>query len=55
VAAERAIENSGVPREEIDLVISATMTPDYYFPGNSGIYQTRLGLKQIPCFDIRQQ
>lgn len=54
-AAERAIENSGVPREEIDLVISATMTPDYYFPGNSGIYQTRLGLRQIPCFDIRQQ
>jgi 3-oxoacyl-[acyl-carrier-protein] synthase-3 len=54
-AAERALENSGVAREEIDLVISATMTPDYYFPGNSGIYQTRLGLRQIPCFDIRQQ
>jgi 3-oxoacyl-[acyl-carrier-protein] synthase-3 len=31
------------------------MTPDYFFPGNSGIYQTRLGLRQIPCFDIRQQ
>ncbi len=55
VAAERAIENSGVGREEIDLVISATMTPDYFFPGNSGIYQTRLGLRQVPCFDIRQQ
>ena len=54
-AAERAIENSGVAREEIDLVISATMTPDYYFPGNSSIYQTRLGLQQVPCFDIRQQ
>jgi 3-oxoacyl-[acyl-carrier-protein] synthase-3 len=54
-AAERAIANSGIAREEIDLVISATMTPDYYFPGNSGIYQTRLGLRQIPCFDIRQQ
>ena len=54
-AAERAIENSGVAKEEIDLVISATMTPDYFFPGNSGIYQTRLGLRQIPCFDIRQQ
>lgn len=54
-AAERAIENSGVPREEIDLVISATMTPDYFFPGNSGIYQTRLGLRQVPCLDIRQQ
>ena len=54
-AAERAIEQSGLKREDIDLVISATMTPDYYFPGNSSIYQTRLGLRQIPCFDIRQQ
>jgi 3-oxoacyl-[acyl-carrier-protein] synthase-3 len=31
------------------------MTPDHFFPGNSSIYQTRLGLGQIPCFDIRQQ
>jgi 3-oxoacyl-[acyl-carrier-protein] synthase-3 len=54
-AAERAIERSGIAREEIDLVVSATMTPDYFFPGNSGIYQNRLGLRQIPCLDIRQQ
>ena len=54
-AAERAIEASGVARDEIDLIVSATMTPDYYFPGNSGIYQTRLGLRNVPCFDIRQQ
>jgi 3-oxoacyl-[acyl-carrier-protein] synthase-3 len=54
-AAERAIERAGVARESIDLVISATMTPDFYFPGNSTIYQTRLGLRQVPCFDIRQQ
>jgi 3-oxoacyl-[acyl-carrier-protein] synthase III len=54
-AAERALESSGIPRSDIDLVISATMTPDYYFPGNSGIYQTKLGLRHVPCFDIRQQ
>ena len=54
-AAERALEFSGLERAEIDLVISATMTPDYFFPGNSGIYQTRLGLRNVPCFDIRQQ
>lgn len=54
-AAERAFESSNVTRADIDLVISATMTPDYFFPGNSGIYQTRLGLGHIPCFDIRQQ
>lgn len=54
-AAERALEAAGVSRDEVDLVISATMTPDYFFPGNSGIYQHRLGLRAVPCFDIRQQ
>ncbi|MFZ2491291.1 MAG: 3-oxoacyl-[acyl-carrier-protein] synthase III C-terminal domain-containing protein, partial [Thermoanaerobaculia bacterium] len=34
----------------------ATMTPDYFFPGNGPILQTRLGLPQsVPTFDIRQQ
>ena len=54
-AAEKAIAASGVARDAIDLVISATMTPDHFFPGNSTIYQTRLGLRAVPCLDIRQQ
>ena len=54
-AAARALEDARVPREEVDLVISATMTPDHYFPGNGGIMQSKLGLRQVPCFDIRQQ
>lgn len=54
-AAVQALEAARVPREEVDLVISATMTPDHYFPGNGGIMQGKLGLRQVPCFDIRQQ
>lgn len=54
-AAERALEMAGVTKEEIDLVVFATMTPDHYFPGTGGILQTKLGLRSIPCFDIRQQ
>jgi 3-oxoacyl-[acyl-carrier-protein] synthase-3 len=54
-AAGRALERAGVGREEVDLVVFATMTPDHYFPGNGGILQKKLGLKAIPCFDIRQQ
>src|SRR5258708_26236998 len=54
-AAGRALKRAGVGREEVALVVFATMTPDHYFPGNGGILQKKLGLKAIPCFDIRQQ
>ena len=54
-AAAQALENARVRREDVDLVIFATMTPDHYFPGNGGILQAKLGLRPVPCFDIRQQ
>lgn len=54
-AAERAIEMAGIARDEIDLVVFATMTPDQYFPGCGGLLQARLGLRAVPSFDIRQQ
>ncbi len=54
-AAQQAIETAGVSPAEIDMVIYATMTPDQYMPGNGCRLQARLGLRSIPCFDIRQQ
>lgn len=54
-AATEAIKSSGVDKDELDLIVFATMTPDYYFPGCGGLLQSKLGLKNIPCFDIRQQ
>lgn len=54
-AASEAIKMSGIDRDELDLIIFATMTPDYFFPGSGGLLQSKLGLKNIPCFDIRQQ
>jgi len=54
-AAGRALEMAGVRKDEVDLVVFATMTPDHYFPGCSSLLQTKLGLRQIPCFDLRQQ
>jgi 3-oxoacyl-[acyl-carrier-protein] synthase III len=41
--------------DSLDLIIFATMTPDYYFPGCGGLLQSKLGANNIPCFDIRQQ
>jgi hypothetical protein len=40
-----------VDKDEIDLVIFATMTPDHYFPGSGGLLQAKLGIKKAPCFD----
>jgi 3-oxoacyl-[acyl-carrier-protein] synthase-3 len=54
-AAAEALEAARLAREDVDLVIAATMTPDHYFPGIGGILQTKLGLRTVPCFDIRQQ
>jgi 3-oxoacyl-[acyl-carrier-protein] synthase-3 len=54
-AAAKALAMAGVAKEEVDLVCFATMTPDHYFPGSGGLLQTKLGLRDIPCFDIRQQ
>ncbi len=54
-AAGKALAAAGVAREEVDLVVFATMTPDHYFPGCGTLLQHKLGLRTVPCFDIRQQ
>jgi len=54
-AAKAALDQAGLDRKEIDYVIFATMTPDYYFPGSGSVFQRKLGLGTVPCLDIRQQ
>ena len=54
-AAQQAMDNAGVNKEDIDIIIFATMTPDYFFPGCGSLLQAKLGVPEIPCFDIRQQ
>ncbi len=54
-AARKALEMAGVAKDDVDLVVFATMTPDHYFPGSGGLLQAKLGLKPVPCVDIRQQ
>lgn len=43
-AAERALKDSGVAREEIDLLILATLSPDRLMPATATTVQDRLGL-----------
>jgi len=54
-AAQVALDNAGVAANEIDYVVFATMTPDYYFPGSGALLQHKLGLARVPTLDIRQQ
>jgi len=54
-AARRALVAARVEPSAVDLVVFATMTPDHYFPGAGPLLQAKLGLGNVPCFDIRQQ
>jgi 3-oxoacyl-[acyl-carrier-protein] synthase-3 len=54
-ASKMAVENAGAQLEEIDCIVFATITPDYYFPGSGVLLQRELGLGPIPAFDIRNQ
>ncbi len=54
-AARAALENAGIDAAEVDYIVCATMTPDYYFPGAGTLIQQRLGIRPLPALDIRQQ
>lgn len=54
-AAETAMQRAGKSPADIDMVVFATLSPDYNFPGSGVLVQHRLGLRQVPCFDVRQQ
>jgi 3-oxoacyl-[acyl-carrier-protein] synthase-3 len=54
-AAKIAIERAGISNDEIDFVIFATLSPDYYFPGPGVLVQRDLGLKTVGALDVRNQ
>ncbi|MCI4443600.1 MAG: ketoacyl-ACP synthase III [Lentimicrobium sp.] len=54
-AAKIAIERSGIDKEEIDFVVFATLSPDYYFPGSGVLVQRDLGLRTVGALDVRNQ
>lgn len=50
-AAVRAIEDSGLDKEEIEMIIVATSTGDKPFPTVATTLQKRLGLNKVPSMD----
>lgn len=51
-AAARAIEDAGIEPLKIDLIICATITPDYFTPSTACLVQSAIGAKNAACFDI---
>jgi len=54
-ASKEAIERAGLSPGDIDMIIYATLSPDFNFPGTGVFVQRALGITDIPCIDIRQQ
>ena len=54
-AAKIAIERAGIDKNDIDLILFATLSPDYYFPGSGVLVQELLEIPTCPAMDIRNQ
>lgn len=52
-ASKMALERAKLDVKEIDFIVFATITPDYFFPGSGVLLQRELGLQGIGALDIR--
>tara|TARA_R110001599_G_scaffold16354_1_gene66773 strand:- start:23058 stop:24056 length:999 start_codon:yes stop_codon:yes gene_type:complete len=52
-AAKMALERANTEVSEVDFIVFATITPDYFFPGSGVLMQRELGLQGIGALDIR--
>lgn len=51
-AGEKALKKANIGPEELDLIIVATTTPDYFFPATACIVQDKIGAKKAAAFDL---
>ena len=54
-AAKIAIERAGITPQDIDFIIFATLSPDYYFPGCGVLVQRIMKMKEVGALDVRNQ
>ena len=54
-AAKIAIGRAGITPQDIDFIVFATLSPDYYFPGCGVLVQRAMKMKEIGALDVRNQ
>ncbi len=54
-AAKIAIKRAGITPQDIDFIVFATLSPDYYFPGCGVLLQRAMKMGEIGALDIRNQ
>ncbi len=52
-ASRMALERAKLTEKDVDFIVFATITPDYFFPGSGVLLGRELGLEGIPALDIR--
>lgn len=52
-ASRMALQQAGLQEKDVDFIILATITPDYFFPGSGVLLQRELGLEGIGALDVR--
>ena len=53
-AVNKVLDKSNIQKADIDFVVFATSTPDYFVPGSGALFQEKMGLDNIGVLDIRQ-
>ncbi|WP_207632542.1 3-oxoacyl-ACP synthase III family protein [Foetidibacter luteolus] len=54
-AAKIAIDRAGITAQDIDFIVFATLSPDYYFPGCGVLVQRAMKMGEIGALDVRNQ
>ncbi len=54
-ASRMALEKAGLQPSDVELIVYATLSPDYYFPGSAFLMQRELGLVGTAVIDVREQ
>lgn len=54
-AAKIALERANLEADDIDFIVFATLSPDYFFPGSGVLVQKELGIKEVGALDVRNQ
>jgi 3-oxoacyl-[acyl-carrier-protein] synthase III len=52
-ATRMALQRAGLKEKDVEFIVFATITPDYFFPGNGVLLQRELGLEGIGALDVR--